>query len=668
MQQRIFTLILFYWTALFAPVYAAQEAENVPLDDLMALSFDELFDVEVSIASIAPRNINDAPSTVSVFTRNQIANLGFQNVYDILNLVPGFQVTRGDWVGAVPKEHARGVYLDNGYVLFLLDGQRVNELSFGKASVYLPFMALDLVERIEVIRGPGSAIYGSNAFMGVVNVITRKEDNWVHAAVGQNKGTKINAGFNLQLNDLSLSFLADLRQQDGNDYGNLSEPKFKDPSEHQFLSAALQYQRFQVKVRWNRSELEDFINLGGVHPENFHYSENIAWSMAYQHEISEQTQITVKAQYTEHEIESAGKVLGAEEADFITQDFLTGPFWITDDLELSVDITHVLSESALLNLGLESRRARQTQAGTVTNYLDFSSGALTLLPEFYLGAAQSFATQGINALSPLLSKQNTRSGYVQYSQQLNDNIDFYIGGRYDDVADIDAKFSPRVAVKYQLNSRHSFKLQYGEAFRTPVTNELYSEDLVTIGNPDLKPEEIKTLEILWQRQSEKNRTELVLFNNELDAFVNKVSLNNTLDQATFQNVIKESISGVELAHRSRVSDSFEWYVNATSLFDQPINPSYRRFASAGLLWRYMKTRISSELIWRQAIEVDNHFSHGSYSLWNINYHYQATPEWAIRFTASNLFNKSYWVYEPRLANNAMPGYGRDAWLGATYAF
>lgn len=668
MLKRILLQSLFWWAVFLAQVGATSQDDGEPLDELMELSFDELFDLEISIASIEPRNINDAPSTVSVFTRSQIANLGFQNVYQILNLVPGFQVTRGDWVGAVPKEHARGVYLDNGYVLFLLDGQRVNELSFGKASVYLPFMALDLVERIEVIRGPGSAIYGSNAFMGVVNVITRQKDNWVHAAVGQDNATKFNAGANWQYNDISLSLLADIRQRDGNDYAVLSDSLYQDPSDHQFLSAALHYKYFQARVRWNRSELEDFINLGGVHPDNFHYSENIAWSMSYQHSLNEQTHLTLKAQYTEHEIESAGKVLDADAVDFIDQDFLTGPFWITDDLELSLDLTHVFSDESLLNIGLESRRARQTQAGTVTNYLDFDTNELTLAPEFFLGLPQSFATQGVNAVSPLISKQNTRSWYVQYSRQLSDSIDFYIGGRYDDVADIDAKFSPRVAFKYQLDKKNSVKLQYGEAFRTPVTNELYSEDLVTVGNPDLKPEEIKTLELLWQRQSERNRTELVLFNNDLDAFVNKVELNNTLGQSTFQNVIKKSISGAELAHKSKFSDSLEWYFNFTSLFDQPINPGYRRFASGGLVWQHGQTRISSELIWREAIDVDNEFQHGSYSLWNLKYHYQITPNWSALFTASNLFDKAYWVYEPRLANNAMPGYGRESWLGVTYAF
>ncbi|BDX06238.1 TonB-dependent receptor plug domain-containing protein [Planctobacterium marinum] len=667
LKRQIFHFVSIL-SALIVPLSHAQDVEDVPLDSLMELSFDELFDVEISIASIAPRNINDAPSTVSVFTRNQIDALGFQNVHEILNLVPGFQMARGDWVGAVPKEHARGVYLDNGYLLFLIDGQRVNELSFGKASVYMPFMALDLVERIEVIRGPGSAIYGSNAFMGVVNIITRKSDNWAQLAIGENNATKFNAGISWQSEEMNINLLADIRSSDGNTFNSLSSSAYKDPSEHQFLSAGLQFRGLQANVRWNRSELDEFINLGGVHPDNAHRSENIAWSLAWQSELTAKTQLSVKAQYTEHEIESGGKVLDADNVDFIDEDFLTGPFWITDDLELSLDITHQISDVSLLNVGLESRRARQTQAGTVTNYLDFDSNLLTLSPEYFLGAPQSFATQGVNAVSPLISKQDTRSVYVQYSYQINEAFDIYIGGRYDDVADIDSKLSPRASFKYQLNEQNSIKLQYGAAFRTPVTNELFSEDLVTIGNPNLKPEEITTLELVWQRQAENNRIEFVLFNNELDAFVNKVPLNNALGQSTFQNVIKKSISGAELAHKSRFSDELEWFVNVTSLFDEPINPSYKRFLSAGLVWQSELIRISSEFLWREELVVEDVFQHGSYSLWNAKAHYQMSAKWSLALTVSNLFDKAYWVYEPRLANNAMPGYGRETWLGATYAF
>lgn len=104
------------------------------------------------------------PSSITLFSKQQIQKLAVENAYDIINFVPGFQVTRGDWVGAVPKEHDRGVFLDNGYILVMINGQKLNEISFGKASVYTPYIPAAIVERIEFIRGAGSGLYGSNTF------------------------------------------------------------------------------------------------------------------------------------------------------------------------------------------------------------------------------------------------------------------------------------------------------------------------------------------------------------------------------------------------------------------------------------------------------------------------------------------------------------------------
>lgn len=643
-------------------------AQEQPIEALSNLTFDELLDLEISVATISPRNIYDVPSSVTVFTRTQIHALGMQNLYELLNLVPGFQVTRGDWVGAVPKEHARGVYLDNGYILFLVDGQRINELSFGKAAVYMPFMALDIVDRVEIIRGPGSAIYGSNAFMGVVNVITRKNENWVTLGLGENSATKLNAGFTHASDELNVNLLLDLRRSDGNTYTEASGNRYSDPFEHDLIQLSASYKDFALTWRWNESLLEDFINLGGIHPHNSHRSSNEALNLRYQTALSDNSELKLNVHYVEHEIESAGKVLDAASVDFITDDFLTGPFWVTDDLEISLDYALALGKQAVLNLGLMYRSAEQTQAGTVTNYLDPDTDELTLSPEYYLGIPFSFAAQGVNARSPLLSTQETRSVYIQYNQFLSEDLEFYVGARYDDVKHIDSNISPRIALNYRLNGANQLKLHYGEAFRTPVTNELFSEDLVTVGNPNLKPEEIKTLELLWQYQSERDRFEVVLFNNDLDAFVNKVPLSNSLTQFTFDNSIEKTIKGLEFSVRSRIGDGGEWFLNYTQIFDDPINASYKRFGNIGIRWRWQDIQLNLDTIWRDSLSVESDFNFGSYMLWNARLNYFVAKNWQLSLSASNLTDKQYVVYEPRLSNAAMPGYGRESWITAAYAF
>ena len=119
-------MILKQTACLFLCVYTtpllASEAE-----DLFALSFEDLLDVHVDIASKTLETLASAPSTITVFNRQKIASLGVNNAFELMNFVPGMQSTRGDWVGAVPKDHARGVYLDSGNILVMINGERLNE-------------------------------------------------------------------------------------------------------------------------------------------------------------------------------------------------------------------------------------------------------------------------------------------------------------------------------------------------------------------------------------------------------------------------------------------------------------------------------------------------------------------------------------------------------------
>ncbi len=163
--------------------------------DLFTLSFEELLDVNINLATKTDETRASVPSSTTVFTHQHIALLGVNNVYDLMNYVPGFQSTRGDWVGAVPKEHTRGVFLNSGNVLVMINGQRLNEASFGKASVYMPHISVDIVDKVEFIRGPGSALYGSNAFLGVMNIITFQARNQMSVGIGEHGYTQVAGSF-----------------------------------------------------------------------------------------------------------------------------------------------------------------------------------------------------------------------------------------------------------------------------------------------------------------------------------------------------------------------------------------------------------------------------------------------------------------------------------------
>src|SRR5512139_1786462 len=149
-----------------APVLFASVTEE-------ALLFQEI--PSVYGASKFEQKVNQAPSSVSIVTSQEIKKNGYRTLADILRSVPGFYVTYDrnySYIG-VRGFGRPGDY--NTRVLLTIDGHRTNDNIYNQAMIGTEFILdVDLIERVEIIRGPGSSLYGSNAFFGVVNIITKR--------------------------------------------------------------------------------------------------------------------------------------------------------------------------------------------------------------------------------------------------------------------------------------------------------------------------------------------------------------------------------------------------------------------------------------------------------------------------------------------------------------
>ena len=158
---------------LVTPAAAAPQAKSNPAD-LTEMSLDELLSVEIYSASKFLQKTSEAPAAVSVVTAADIKSYGYRTLADILASVRGLFVT-GD--RAYQYLGVRGFNRPgdfNSRILLLVDGYRVNDANYDTASIGQEFfLDVDLIERVEIVHGPGSSIYGSSAFFGVVNVITK---------------------------------------------------------------------------------------------------------------------------------------------------------------------------------------------------------------------------------------------------------------------------------------------------------------------------------------------------------------------------------------------------------------------------------------------------------------------------------------------------------------
>jgi outer membrane receptor for ferrienterochelin and colicins len=190
-RRILFVLSLFCWLA------GAHSQTNPPVvaatTNFMQLSLEQLLDVRVDSvygASKYQQRLSEAPSSVSIVTEDDIKKYGYQTLADVLRSVRGLYVSYDrnySYLGM--RGFSRpGDY--NGRVLLLINGHRVNDNIYDSAFLGNEFpLDLDLIDRVEVIRGPSSSIYGNNALFGVINIITKQGRDFDSAEVSGEAGS-----------------------------------------------------------------------------------------------------------------------------------------------------------------------------------------------------------------------------------------------------------------------------------------------------------------------------------------------------------------------------------------------------------------------------------------------------------------------------------------------
>ena len=164
--------------------------ENGDIDmEALGLSLAELFDLEVTIATGFKQTVARAPAVTSVITARDIEAMGATDLDEVLETMPGLHVARNS-NDYNPIYTIRGTHSDyNPEVLVLINGISIKQFLFGNRSLAWGGMPVKAISRIEVIRGPGSAVYGADAFVGVINIITKTSKDIDGTEVGARVGS-----------------------------------------------------------------------------------------------------------------------------------------------------------------------------------------------------------------------------------------------------------------------------------------------------------------------------------------------------------------------------------------------------------------------------------------------------------------------------------------------
>ena len=470
---------------------AAQTAPPPP--DVMDMSLEDLMKVDidsVSTASGYKQTVDVAPASITIVTAEEIKRYGYQTLADILRNVPGFYVTNDrDYSYLGIRGFGRpGDY--NSRILLLVDGHRTNDNIFDQALIGTEFpVDIDLIDRVEVIRGPNSSLYVASAFLGVINVITktaRKQDGLTAAGEVGSYGTyKSRVTYGHQYAD-GLGVLLSGTYYDSAGPSSLFFPDFNSPStnngiaqnadsdsSHQIFTS-LTYGNFRLEGAWgSRDKQVPTASFGTVFndPNERTVDSRGYLDLAYDHKFGSGWGFTARLYYDGYHYEGHYPYPSASGGSTIVlnKDVANGQWW-----GVQFAVSKTLSERQTIILGAEYE-----------DNFEQSQSNFNVQPYF-----QYFSSRPTSQLGGV---------YVQDEIHLRPYLTLDVGLRFDDYSTFGGTTNPRAALIYQPFKKTTLKLLYAQSFRPPNAYELYYAGLGEEGNTHLQPELARSMEIVAEQ-------------------------------------------------------------------------------------------------------------------------------------------------------------------------
>ncbi len=674
------------------PGSAAELQSPVDAGAVAAMSLEELLRVSVSVASRTEETFTQAPSSVTVFTRAEIQSMGVRTIEELLNFAPGFCAGRSAsssyGVGVRGKMSSQ---LSND-VLFLINGQRLNDDFSDAALLFNRLLTTDNVKQVEIVRGPGSALYGSDALLGVVNIVTAENLNEVRVGMGSNQRREGYASLSGRIGGADASLFVGGFRDDGEPFTDLSSPdlaRARDPQQSLTANLSLGLDNTRVEARLARFQLDDFYIFVTPSDPNGVYRSSDAWLRISQDLwTGDDGHLTANARLRRIDHESLVTVLPGELMAVLaaqgwtlgSQDFRAGAVVQQTELGTSLDGELRLSERQTLAAGLDFRQTRFDKTLNQNNYETadvsrdlpcinalLSGSAMPLRCNFafirpYGRVIESsdFAATG--------DARDILGLYLQDEIRLRADLKATLGLRLDQYSDFGQTVDPRAALVYSPAAHTTLKLMYGEAFRAPTVSELALKNTPDlIGNPELQPEKVRTIEAAWLQSFEGVQTTLTGYFSHVRDRIERTPPQGGLDpRPSFANGGGLNLSGIELEIQDQLTDSLLLRGSFTHSFEYAEDPQAVPQNLASFSLNYHHKRLNMNL---------NGFYHGTaetgstppvklddYWVLNANLRYDL-GQVTLTGGVYNLLDEAYYTYTNLSLPQGIPNRGRELRLG-----
>lgn len=556
----------------------------------------------------------ESSAAISVFTRQDIERLNPSSVGELLSRVPGVQVIRNGGRGANTSLFIRGT--SNAQSLVLIDGVRIGSASSGGAA--LQYLSVEQIERIEVLRGSRSAMYGADALGGVVQIFTRRgEGEGLHPYLrlaGGSEGTwERSLGLSGGDGRTRYNLTGSLEETDGIDRTDLS---YASDADHD----AFRNRSFSLNLAHSLSDdLEIGLSVvdqrGKSEYDNpygrFDYSTYLSYPAENWSEFS---QSSVSAYVDANLADSWSSRLELGHSEDKQEDF--------DKLFPGSDVFNTYRDSAAWLNTLQLGNDQQLRVG-----LDYQ--------EDNLHSSTAYSEE----------ERWNQAAFIQHSYQ-GEHFSTELGLRHDKNEQYGSENTWNAALTLPLTQANELVLSYAEGFRVPTFNDLYGP--ANWGsNPDLDPERSKSYELQWRSQlAEGTRLEASLYRTDIDDLITYVRDSSTFIGRNY-NVDQARINGFEVSLQQQLG---AWTGNLSLSIIDP-----RDRDSGHTLARRAKRHLSLDLDRRlgdfnvgatwQAYsqrydDVANNREAG-YGVLDLRGSWQASKELAFDLKLANLLDKGY---------------------------
>jgi outer membrane receptor for ferrienterochelin and colicins len=515
--------ILFCALSLMFAIQSAFSDEGDSFNEITSVQDLTEYFMSISVASKTQENISEAPGVISVITQDELKRFGGATLADVIQRAPSLQFI-GSHLFPENSMVIRGdlqSHYDN-HILILINGRPFrDDIAGGQNATFYEIFPIDVVDHIEFIRGPGSVLYGTNAFDGVMNIITKKPSKEIEADITAGGGSfssklgKATAGYKKG----SIDVVANINGfiDDGWDFKATTVY----PNAEQDLSGSMKYYKDKLSGSIFLTVNDFSLNAYCATVKRGILGQSPIWQMGAEKE----SWLDEKRAF--FDIGYSRKVMKN----------------YTLNANATFNYCKFQSHSALASSAENSYSALEETSisGPIIKHLNFILGGTTI------------DSWNVTVPDQKIPKGNEFYfyAYSQIDYTLIDKIKLFTGAQYNKSPTIDGVVVPRIGGIVQITDKLGAKLNFAEAFRSamPLEKRTYFPTVV-VGNPLLTPEIVKTADFQVFYNLKKVQSALTLFNSNYSDLIGRIPHPTITNTSSYANIGTMNIRGMEVESKA----------------------------------------------------------------------------------------------------------------------